>query len=261
MASISPFGVFSGQGGIASDQTVTITATYSSGEITKTATKSVTITNFTSIPNPFPSRFDARLLSGTIFFEENVDAGGKYESSLFIFSSNFSFQQYIYKNPPDTSEYVGGTWNIGVSGEAILNYGGGKTITWKLLDLWITTWISVDDGTGTPSVVDLEWSGPGPYPFNSAILPGTYVNQYGDTWVFISNGTGSTTGEGGSTFTWSVDAGILKVVFPNGYVGWMYERPSTRHPESYAPLEWAYVLYTPTGDFSFFYGGMVLTRQ
>ena len=83
IASISPFGVFSGQGGIASDQTVTIAATYSYGEITETPTMSVTVTNFTGcISNPYLSRFEARLLSGEIFFEENVDAGGMYKSSL-----------------------------------------------------------------------------------------------------------------------------------------------------------------------------------
>ncbi|HET7318539.1 MAG TPA: hypothetical protein VFK23_05315 [Nitrospirota bacterium] len=264
IASISPFGVFSGQGGIASDQTVTIAATYSYGEITETATMSVTVTNFTGgISNPYLSRFEARLLSGEIFFEENVDAGGMYESSLFVFNADSSFREYRYKNPPDTSEYVTGTWSIGASGEAILSYVGGKTFTWTLLgwSFWTKMWVSVDDGTGTPSIVNLEISGPGPYPFNSSLIRGTYVNQYGDTWIFNSNGTGSTTGSGGSTFTWSVDAGILKVFFPNGYVGWMYQLVSENTSTDYPVMEWAFVLNTPADDFHLYYGGMRLTRQ
>jgi hypothetical protein len=264
IASISPSGVFSGQGGIASDQTVTITATYSYGGITETATMGVTVTNFTGgISNPYLSRFEARLLSGEIFFEENVDARGMYESSLFVFYADSSFMEYRYKNPPDTSEYFTGTWSTGASGEATLSYVGGKTVTWTLLgwSFWTTMWVSVDDGTGTPSVVNLEISGAGPYPFNSSLIRGTYVNQYGDTWIFNSNGTGSTSGSGGSTFTWSVDAGILKVFFPNGYVGWMYQLVSENTSTDYPVMEWAFVLNTPADDFHRYYGGMRLTRQ
>jgi len=264
IASISTFGVFSGQGGIASDQTVTITATYSYGEITKTATMGVSVTNFAGgIPNPHLSRFEARLLSGEIFFKENVDEGGMYESSLLVFNADSSFREYRYKNPPDTSEYVTGTWSIGASGEAILSYVGEKTVTWTLLgwSFWTTMWVSVDDGTGTPSIVNLEISGPGPYPFNSSLIRGTYVNQYGDTWIFNSNGTGSTTGSEGSTFTWSVDAGILKVFFPNGYVACMYQLVSENTSTDYPVMEWAFVLNTPADDFHLYYGGMRLTRQ
>jgi len=122
-------------------------------------------------------------------------------------------------------------------------------------DLVYTTKALVDDGTGTPYVVRWERSGPGLYPFR-AVLQGTYVNQYGDTWIFNSNGTGSTTGAGGYTFTWSVDAGISKVFFPTGYVGWMYERSSSRPTMSPTIIKWAFVEYTPTGDFNFYYGGM-----
>lgn len=261
IASISPFGVFSGQGGIASDQAVTITATYSYGEITQTATKGVTVTNFTGIPNPLATRFEARMLSRNIFFKENVDAGRMYESSLFVFNADSSFREYRYKNPPDTSESVNGTWSIGASGEAILGYVGGNTVTWKLIgpSFWTTLWISVDNGTGTPSIVILEISGPGPYPFDGSLIRGTYVNQYGDTWIFNSSGTGSTTGGGGSAFNWSVDAGILKVVFPNGHVGWMYQIQSENTWTDYPVMRWAFVLTTTTGDY--YYGGMKLTRQ
>lgn len=264
IASISPFGVFSGQGGIAGDQTVTIAATYSHGEITETATMRVTVTDFTGgIPNPYLSRFEARLLSGEIFFEENVDAEGIYASSLFVFNADSSFRHYRYKNPPGTSEYLTGTWSIGASGEAILSYVGGKTVSWTLLgwSFWTTMWASVDDGAGTPSIVHLEISGPGPYPFNSSLILGTYVNQYGDRWIFNSDGTGSTTGSAGSPFTWSVDAGILKVFFPNGSVGRMYQLVSENTWTDYPVMEWAFVLATPSADFDLYYGGMRLTRQ
>lgn len=258
MASISPYGVFSCQEEIASDQMVTITATYSSGEITKTATMEVTIKNWGVIPTAPFDRFIA--LKG-IFFDEKVDAEGKYESFLYMFHEDFSFEQYIYENPPDTSNYATGTWSINASGEAVLNYIGGKTITWKLLDHWIITWISVDDGTGTPSIVDLEMTGPGPFPSDRSLIHGTYVDQYGDTWVFNSNGTGSTTSDGESTFTWSVDDGILKVVYPNGYIGWMYE-PASSRPTMYPTiLKFACLEYTPTGNFSFYGGGLQLTPQ
>ncbi|PWB61523.1 MAG: hypothetical protein C3F14_11680, partial [Deltaproteobacteria bacterium] len=258
--SISAGGVLSCQPSD-NDLMVTVTATYSSGGITKTATLNVTITNFAITPSPFP--FTAHNLSGRTFFEEYIDAGGAYHSNLYVFNADFSLRQYRYQNPPDTSDYVTGTWSIGGPGEVILNFAGGKSVTVVVSDyvLIYSTMVSVDDGTGTPYTVRWEPSGPGLYPFR-AVLQGTYVNQYGDTWIFNSNGTGSTTGEGGSTFTWSIDAGILKVVFSNGYVGWMYERSTSMY--TYYPttiIRGAFVEYTPAGDFHFYHGGMELTPQ
>ena len=262
MASISAGGVLSCQT-IDTDQTVTVSATYSAGGITETAAKNVTITNLTTPIPTTPIPITAHMLSTVqMFFEENIDSGGGYHSYLYILNADSSFEQYSYENPPVASKYVTGTWSIGASGEAILNYGGGKTLTWMLLaDLFGGWKVLVDDGTGTPHTVIMEWCGPGPYPFNSSLILGTYDNQYGDTWIFNSNGTGATTGDGGWIFTWSVDAGILKVVFPNGYVGWMYQRPSENTWTDYPVMEWAFVLKTPTGDFYFYYGGMRLTRQ
>jgi hypothetical protein len=255
MASISASGVLSCQT-IDTDQTVTVSATYSTGGSTKTAAKNVTIANKPTFP------FRTSMLLLAMHFEETINAGGEYNSSLFKFNDDSSFQQYRYKNPPGTSEYVTGTWSIGASGEAILNYGGGKTTTVMLLDdIFILGKVLVDEGTGTPRIVTWKWAGPGPFPFDSSLLPGTYVNQYGDKWIFNSNGTGSTTGNGGWAFTWSVDAGIIKVVFPNGYVGWMYQTPSANTWTSYPEIAWAFVLNTPMGDFYFYYGGMKLTRQ
>jgi hypothetical protein len=255
VASISAGGVLSCQT-IDTDLTVTVSATYSAGGSAKTAAKDVTIANKPTFP------FRTSMLSGRMYFEENISAGGDYDSSLFKFNDDSSFHQYRYKNPPGTSEYVNGTWSIGASGEAILNYGAGKTITVMRLDeLFMAGQVLVDEGTGTPHIVTWKWAGPGPFPFDSYLLPGTYVNQYGDTWIFNYNWTGSTTGSGGWTFTWGVDAGILKVFFPNGYVGWMYQTPSANTWTSYPEIAWAFVLNTPTGDFYFYYGGMKLTRQ
>ena len=262
MASISASGVLSCQT-IDTDQVVTVSATYSAGGITETAAKNVTITNLTTPIPTTPIPITAHMLSTVqMFFEENIDSGGGYHSYLYILNADSSFEQYSYENPPVASKYVTGTWSIGASGEAILNYGGGKTFTWMLLaDLFGGWKVLVEDGTGTPHTVIMEWCGPGPYPFNGSLILGTYDNQYGDTWIFNSNGTGATTGDGGWIFTWSVDDGILKVVFPNGYVGWMYQRPSENTWTDYPVMEWAFVMKTPTGDFYFYYGGMRLTRQ
>jgi hypothetical protein len=258
VAEISTGGVLSCQT-INSDQMATVTATYSAGGITKMATMNVTITHTYTNGTPYP--LTAQMLSGRIFFEEQNSAEGDYASSLSIFNADFSFQQYRYKNPPGMSEYLTGTWSIGGSGEVILNYADGETITVVSFDdLVYGTMVLVDAGTGTPYTVEWEPSGPGLYPFR-AVLQGTYVDQYGDTWTFNSNGTGSTTGAGGYTFTWSVDAGILKVVFSNGYKGWIYERSSSRYTMFPTLHKWAFVEYTPTGDFYFYYGGMELTPQ
>ena len=215
-------------------------------------------------PGPAPP-FDNRMLSGGIYFEEHNNAEGDSVSTLTIFSGSSLFEQYRYENPPDTSDYVTGTWDIGTSGELILNYDGGNTITVVPItspDIGLSLQVSVDDGTGSPYTVKWERSGPGPFPFR-AVLQGTYVDQYGDTWIFNSNGTGSTTGDGGWTFTWSVDEGILMVVFSNGYVGCMYERSSSIYDMPPLPtiIRVAFVEYIPTGGFHFYYGGIELTPQ
>jgi len=260
-ASISTSGVLSCQGGVSSDQTVTITATHSAGGITETATMNVALTNIATIP------FTAQMLSSAILFDENTSAGGNYDSSLVIFNADSSVEQYKYENPPNASNYKTGSWSIDASGKLLVNISGQGTVTVELIgDLVYVPLVLVDEGTGTPSTVQLERSGPGPYPFDSALLPGTYVNgtgaRIGERWIFNSNGTGSTTGDGGWTFTWSVDSGILKVVFSNGYVGSMYLRQSSQvSPTSYTILKWAFVMHTPTGEFGAYYGGMELTRQ
>lgn len=200
------------------------------------------------------------MMSGFTTFEENIDTEGVYHSYLYKFNSD-SFLRYGYENPPDTSDSVTGSWSIDADGKLILSIPGQGTITVTLLnDAYLESRIWVDDGTGAPSNRVWEWIGP--FSFDGSLLPGTYVNQFGDTWIFDSNGTGSTTGDGGWTYTWSVDSGILKVVFPNGYVGSMYERGgSDVSPTSYTIIDWAFVIHTPTGEFGSYYGGMELTRQ
>lgn len=256
VASISPGGVLSCPT-IDNDQTVTVTATYSSGGITEADTMDVMINNIATIP------FTAQMLSGGVFFEENL-AGGGYESTLSLLNADFSFEQYSYKIPPDTSDQSTGTWSIDASGDLIVNISGQGTVTVRLLaDLFTEFQVLVDDGTGTPETVILEKSGPGPYPFDDSLLPGTYVNQLGDIWIFNADGTGSTTGDGGWIYTWSVDSGILRVVFPlNGYVGSMYLRPGSQSTATeYTIIDWAFVIHDPAGGFGAYYGGMELTRQ
>jgi hypothetical protein len=251
-ATISPGGVLYCPS-IASDLTVTVTATYSSGGLTETATMDVTITNIATIP------FTAQMVSGEAFFEENSYPGGGYDSFLSIFNADFSFEQYSHESPPDTSDYETGTWSIDASGNLIITIGGQGTVAVMLIaDSSTEMEVLVDDGTGTPETVILEKT----IPVDPSMLPGTYRDDTGFTWSFNSNGTGSTTGGGGWTFTWSVDSGVLKNVFSNGYQGWMHARASSQSsPTSYTTLKWAFVEYTPTGGFYNYYGGMELTHQ
>lgn len=256
VASMSPEGILCCHG-IDNDEVVELTATYSFGGITKTAVAEVTISNTPTNP------FTAYALSGAILFEENADAGGGYDSSLYVFNANSTFDQFNYRNPPDTSDRVNGSWTIDAAGKLILTVAGQSPVTVELIgDLIYVPMVLIDDGNGTPRILKWERSGPGPYPFSSSALPGTYLDGYGDTWLFDSDGTGSTTAEGGQSFTWSVDSGILKVVFSDGYEGWMYLRQTTQDSlASYTLLKWAFVEYMPTGAFYLYHGGMELARQ
>jgi len=249
-ATISPGGVLYCPS-IDSDQAVTVTATYSSGGVTETADTVVTVTNITTIP------FTAQMVSGEAFFEENFYAGGDYDSTLYIFNADSSLELYIYENPPDTSEDVTGTWSVDASGNLILTITGQGTYTVVLLaDSSTEMEVLIDDGTGTPFTVILEKT----VPVDSSKVPGTYTD--GSTWTFNADGTGSTTGGGGWTFDWSVDSGILKNVFSNGYQGWFYARASSQSTAtSYTMLNVAFVELDPSGGFYNYYGGIDLTRQ
>ncbi len=251
-ASISTSGVLSCLQ-IDNDQTVTVTATYVSGGITETATRNVALSNIATIP------FTAQMLSGKVFFDENIIPGGGYDSSLSILNADSSFEQYTYEIPPDAADSVKGTWSIDASGNLVVNISGQGTVTVMLIsDSPTEMQVLIDDGTATPSTATLEKT----VPVDNSILPGTYVNQFGDTWIFNPNGTGSTTGDGGWTYTWSVDSGVIKVVFPNQYVGSLYARAGSQSSAtSYTILKWAFVIHTPTGGFGDYYGGMELTPK
>ena len=194
------------------------------------------------------------MLSGKVFYREDSSGGGASDSSLLYFNADLTFREDY-----TSSGHLTGTWSIDSSGRLVVPVTSLGSVTVTLLSDSLTEMqVSVVDGTGTPSTATLEKT----VPVDNSILPGTYVNDTGDTWIFNSNGTGSTTGGGGWTFTWSVNSGILKVVFSNGYQGWMYARASSQSsPTSYTILKWAFVEYTPTGGFYYYYGGMVLTRQ
>jgi hypothetical protein len=246
-ASISTSGVLSCQT-IVNDQAVTVSATYSSGGITKADTMDVTFTNIVSIP------FTAAMMSGKVFYRENSSGGGASDSSLLYFNADLTFGE-----DSTSSGHLTGTWSIDASGNLIANIAGQGAVTAMLIaDNSTEVQVLIDDGTGTPSAATLEKT----VPVDSSLLPGTYVNGVGETWIINANGSGSTTGGGGWSFTWVVDSGILKVVFSNGYQGWMYARASSQSsPTSYTILKWAFVEYTPTGGFYDYYGGMALTRQ
>jgi len=251
-ADISADGVLSCHGVNSNDQTFTITATYSSGGVTKTGTKNVSIAYVYSMP------FANEELSGKVFFEENLSAGGAYDSHIYILNSDFSFEQYSYENPPDTSNYVIGTWSNDVYSLKV-NISGKELHVQRIRESSTEMEILIYEGLGPPSVVTWERI----VPVDGSLVPGTYVNQFGDTWIFNADGTGSTTGDGGWTYTWSVDTGVIKVVFiANNYVGSMWARAGTQsNPTGYTVLKWAFAIHAPTGEFGSYYGGMNLTRQ
>jgi len=253
-ATISPGGVLYCPS-IASDLTVTVTATYSSGGVTETADMVVTITNITTIP------FTAQMVSGEAFFEENFYAGGGYDSFLSIFNADSSFEGYSHESPPDTSEYDTGTWSIDAPGNLIVNIGAQGTVTIMLIsDSPTEVEVVVDDGTGTPSIVILEKI----VPVDPAKLPGTYrQSPGGHTWVFNANGTGTVSIFGGISFTWSVDSGVLNMPSSTGYSAVFYARASSQSTATeYTILKVGFPEHnTSTGNFYNYYGGRDLTRQ
>jgi len=253
MVSISPSGVLSCQT-IDNNQTVTVTATYSSGGITETTTTDVTLTNIATIP------FTAQMLSGNAFFEENASAGGGYDSSLVILKDDSSVEQYSYENPPGTSDNVAGTWSIDASGNLIVDIRDQGTVTVMLIsDSSTEMQVVIDDGTEPPSTAILEKI----VPVDPAKLPGTYKQSVeGYTWVFNPNGSGTCSIFGGITFTWSVDSGVLKMPSSTGYSAWFYARASSQSTAtSYTNLKVAFPEFNPSGGFYTYYGGRELTRQ
>ena len=254
-ASISTSGALSCVG-IDNNQTVTVTATYSSGGLTETDTMNVTVTDVATIP------FTAQMVSGQAFFEENSPAGGGYESTLSLLNADSTFEQYSYETPPDSSAYDTGTWSIDASGNLVINIGGQGTITVGLIsDSSTESQVVVADGTDPPPMVTLEKI----VPVDPALLPSTYSGSDGYTWVFNAGGTGSWPNfPGAPAFTWSVNSeGVLEMPANTGYTGFVYARATSQSTATeYTILRIAFTEHnTSTGAFFDYYGGIELTRQ
>lgn len=253
-ASISSAGELYCQG-IDNDEMATVTATYSSGGVTETATMDVTITNVVTIP------FTEQMLSGQAFFEENTYEGGGYDSHLTIYNADFSWVQYVNNNYDD-SHYGTGTWSIDASGNAIITGSdGGTAMVMLISDSSTEMQVVVQIGTEPPYTAIVEKI----ISVDTAKVPGTYTLSGEDsTWVFNVDGTGSTTLFGGCNYTWSVDTGILKTVFLDcsQYKPQFYARAGSQSDAtSYTLLKVAPVEFTPTDAFYFYYGGGEFTRQ
>jgi len=252
VAGINTGGVLYCQGGVASDQTVTITATYSAGGITETATMGVTITHVPSIP------FTAQELSGKVFFEEETDF-------LYILNADSTLNLYAeFGTPPfDPSYYVTGAWSNDPDGLDLdfrfADYGG--SIVQRIADF----------PTGMEVVVfEKVWEFTHNFTWEKTMsvdpakLPGSYRGSDGYTWVFNNDGTGTCTGFGGINFTWSVDsAGVLRMPGSTGYTAVFYARASSQSTAtSYTNLKVGFAEHnTSTGNFYKYYGGYELTRQ
>jgi hypothetical protein len=258
MATIGTDGCLACQGGIDSDQTVTITATYTSGEITKTATMDVTITHVSAPHIPFTNEE----LSGKAFFQESSEGGG-YSSFLYILNDDSSLDLYATFALPrgDTSYNVSGTWS---------NDPDGLFLDFRLADHGPYTIRRIADSSYEMEVEIYQ------YPFGThsatwekivevtpAALPGTYSGSDGYTWVFNADGTGSVSIFGGTSFTWSVDSdGVLRMPGATGYTMSLYVRATSTAWGIYADLKAAFTEHnTSTGGFYAYYGGIELTRQ
>ena len=256
VAEISPGGVLSCQA-IDSDQMVTVTATYSSGGITKTDSMDVTIIDETYIP------FTDEELSGKVFFQEYSEGGG-YSSFLYKLNTDSSLNIYATFALPrgDTSHYVTGTWS---------NDPDGLFLDFRFVDFSPYTVQRIADSSMEMEVAihTMVWGNPTVYyetwektvPVDPAKLPGTYAGSDGYTWVFNADGTGSVAS---FTFTWSVDSeGVLRMPFNTGYTGSFYARATSQSTATeYTILQSAFTEHnTATGAFYKYYGGIELTRQ
>jgi hypothetical protein len=147
VAEISTGGMLYCPGGVYPDQTVTVSATYSSGGITKTAAMDVTIIHVWSIP------FTLQELSGKAFLEVNSNAEGGYVSRLYKLNADFSLELTSYKNFPDVSGYEIGTWSNDPYG-IDLNISGREPFTvQRVAESATGITMLIYDGPGPPSVV------------------------------------------------------------------------------------------------------------
>jgi hypothetical protein len=257
VAGISTGGVLSCKGGVSGDQTVTITATYSAGGITETATMDVTIIHAPIMP------FTAQELSGKVFFQE------KEGSHLYKLNADFTLEQYItYALPRDgTSYYVTGTWSNDPYG-LHLNFrwaDQGPYTVQRIADSSTEMEVAIyDEIWGQWGFPAWEENWEKTVPVDPAKLPGSYTGSDGYTWVFNADGTGSVSNLGGINFTWSVDsAGVLRMPGTTGYTAVFYARAGSQSTAmSYTNLKVGFAEHkTSTGNFYKYYGGYELTRQ
>ncbi len=214
-----------------------------------------------TLVNVATGSFTPGVLSGNVFFEENVYGGGASDSHLFHFNADSTYAEEwcATSGGGRVAGRRAGAWSIDSSGNLVIVATGQATLTVTLLsDTSTGLQVVVDDGGGTPVASFIEKT----VPVDPAKLPGTYRDQNGDTWVFNSNGTGSTTGGGGWGCTWSVESGIMKALFSNGYSVWFYARAGSESaPSAYTMLKVGFVELAPSGGLYSYYGGLDLVRQ
>jgi len=250
MAEITPGGVLTCNSGVASDQAVTITATYTYGGITKTDSMDVTISDAPTIP------FTNEELSGKVFFQEYSEGGG-YDSFLYILNDDSSLYLYATFALPrgDTNHYVTGTWSNDSDGLDLnfrfADYAGSivQRIADSPTEMVVAVFEKVWDFTH-----NLTWEKT--VPVDPAKLPGTYTDDIdGSRWVFNADGTGSVSA---IAFTWSVDSdGVLRMPANTGYTASLYMRATSQSTATeYTILRAGFIEH-----YTKYYGGIVLTRQ
>jgi hypothetical protein len=254
VAGISTDGVLICNGVVASDLTVTISATYSYGGIAWADSMSVTITNVPTIP------FTNEELSGKAFFQEYSE-GGSYASFLYVLNADFSLELYTTIGP---SYYTTGNWS---------NDPDGLFLDWRIVDFGPYTVERISDSSTEMEVAihEMVWGNPHVFyatwektvPVDPAKLPGTYMGSDGYTWVFNADGTGTVSIYGGITFTWSADSdGVLRMPSSTGYTAVFYPRATSQSTVTeYTILKVGFAELTSTGTFFKYYGGLELTRQ
>jgi hypothetical protein len=250
VAEINTGGVLYCQRGVASDQSVVVSATYSAGGITETATMDVTIIH----PHTMP--FTAQELSGKVFF---------YGNFLYILNADFTLKLYAaFGTPPgDPSYYVTGTWSNDPDGLDLnfrfADYAG--SIVQRIADSSTEMEVEVFE-KGWEYIHIATWEKT--MSVDPVKLPGTYRGSDGYTWVFNNDGTGTGSIFSGIKFTWSVDStGVLRMPSTTGYTAVFYARASSQSTAtSYTNLKVGFAEHnTATGNFYKYYGGYELTRQ
>jgi len=202
--------------------------------------------------------FTQEELSGKVFFEEGTDF-------LYILNADSTLNLYAeFGTPPyDPSYYVTGTWSNDPDGLDLdyrfADYAG--SIVQRVADSLTGMEVKVFE-KGWEFTRNSTWEKT--MSVDPAKLPGTYRGSDGYTWVFNNDGTGTCTGFGGITFTWSVDSdGVLMMPGSTGYTAVFYARATSQSTATgYTILKVGFAEHnTSTGYFYKYYGGLSLTRQ